>query len=212
MDILKIIQFHKDTKTQLQAKILNLANELEAKYQLINDLTTILSDQNNIKLNEQQINSFIFSVGIGSLNRLERFYFWSKYLPSHLYWKYLSEAFIMSDNLYEFKDQVKELFSSTLPDRDQLMTAKELKYFKTLPDTLTIYRAMTIKESLSKDYGISWTLDKKVAEYFRDKYKRNYSSENEHKTIIELKVNKCDLIAFIDRRKEAEVIYLHNSK
>ena len=181
---------------------------IESKDQLIKDLETILSDQGNIELNKHQINSYIFGIGVNSENRLERFYFWSKYLPSYLYWEYLSEAYTVSDNLYKYKDQVKELFSSTLPDREKLMTAEELAYFKTLPDILTIFRAMTIKESLSKDYGISWTLDKKVAECFKVIYKRNYATKDEPKTIIELQIKKNDAIAFFTGRKEAEIIYL----
>jgi len=109
----------------------------------------------------------------------------------------------------KYKDQVKKLFSSTLPGREKLMTLKEQEYFKALPDTLTIYRTMTINESLSKDYGISWTLDKKVAEYFRVIYNRNKATRNEPKTIIELQIKKIEAIAFFAGRKETEIIYLN---
>ena len=182
---------------------------IESKNQLINDLDTVLSNQGNIKLNEQQINSFIFGIGINSENRLERFYFWSKFLPSHLYLKYLSEVYTVSDNLYKFKDQVKELFNSTLPERELLMTKKELKYLKSLPDNITICRAMTVEESISKDYGVSWTLNKKVAEFFRNKYERNFDTNGKPKIIIELEINKNDVIAFFNERKEKEIIYLN---
>jgi hypothetical protein len=69
---------------------------------------------------------------------------------------------------------------------------------------------MTEEEKDSGEYGISWSLKKEVAETFAFTYAHNYDSVGEPKTVLELKINKSDVIAYLTDRQENEILYLHN--
>ena len=70
---------------------------------------------------------------------------------------------------------------------------------------------MTIKEKQSKDYGISWTLKREVAESFAKKARLINPTTKKWKTIVhKIKISKSDAIAFINHRKEHEIIYVKN--
>lgn len=117
------------------------------------------------------------------------------------YWRLLSECYQTSNNLYTLRHQVKECFLSNEPDREQLMSAKELKRFNLLPDKLTIYRAMTLQEYESRNFGYSWTLKKKIARWYLFAYRRN-------SRILQLTVDKSNVLAYWNDLKQSEIFYL----
>ena len=92
------------------------------------------------------------------------------------YWFALREAYDMSDDLYQYREDVKFAFNADCNDKGYLMVDKELAYLRKLPEEIKIYRAMTVDELESGDFGVSWTLDKSVAAFFAEKYQRNYST------------------------------------
>jgi hypothetical protein len=65
---------------------------------------------------------------------------------------------------------------------------------------------MTIAEFECFDIGISWTLSKKVAEFFAYKYLRNFSTEKLPKMVHSEIVNKKNLLCYLNGRKEQEVL------
>jgi hypothetical protein len=49
-----------------------------------------------------------------------------------------------------------------------------------------------------------WSLDKEGAEFFRDEYIRNHSTNHMEKVIREKRVKKDEIIAIFNSRKEKE--------
>ena len=88
------------------------------------------------------------------------------------------------------------------------MTTEELEFLKNLPDKVTIYRGMTVEESTKEHQGVSWTLDKKVAEFFAYQYTRNQSTSKKPKTVVEKVIDKSEIIAVFLGREEQEIIYM----
>ena len=68
---------------------------------------------------------------------------------------------------------------------------------------------MTKAEKKSGYFGVSWTLRKKVAEFFCNDYGKNYDTKDEEKIVHWLLIDKKDIIAVIQDRKEEEVIYIN---
>ena len=133
-------------------------------------------------------------------------------LKGKSYWYALRSSFESSDNLLVYKGDINYAFTKAEPDREYLMTKKERDYLASLPDKIKIYRGMTCVEKASKDFGISWSLNKSVAYFFKDTYGRNYSTNGLKKVVYEQTVNKKDVIAFFDGRNESEIIYLSEQK
>lgn len=133
-------------------------------------------------------------------------------LDGENYWYGLRQSYDCSDNLYEYRKEVKECFCRDEPSREKLMTKREQNYLNGLPDTITIYRGMTVDEFRSGDFGISWSLKKKVGKFFCEKYLRNFSTNHLPKMVHQLTVKKSEVICYFGQRKEFEIIYVHNPK
>lgn len=103
-----------------------------------------------------------------SFDRFQKFLEIKDQLNDKDYWKVLSDAYIGSDNLFRFSDDIKEAFIEEREFRTKLMRRKDLKHFNDLPEVVTIYRGMTVEEFQSGNFGVSWTLSRKVAEFFAD--------------------------------------------
>ena len=130
-------------------------------------------------------------------------------LKGELYWFALRECYSCCDNQYQFRNEIKTAFRRTDPHRDILMSKKEIKYLKNLPETFPIYRGMTIDEYESGNFGVSWSLKESVAKFFAEKYRRNFDTEDLPKTVHQLTIKKDDVIAYFGERKEYEIICLH---
>lgn len=128
------------------------------------------------------------------------------------YWYALRRAYESSDNLYRYREHVKQAFLRNEPGIETIMDDNERKTLLDLPETVTIYRGMTDEEFKSTDYNVSWTLKKEVAEYFCKVYGRNHDVKGMKMRVCELTVPKDRLLAFFKTRKEFEVIYTHNVK
>lgn len=70
------------------------------------------------------------------------------------------------------------------------MTARERKKFAALPDTFTVYRG--VRPVFGTPVGLSWTLDRKVAEWFALD-----ESTNTIGTVYERTVSKTDVFAYV---------------
>jgi hypothetical protein len=157
---------------------------------------------------KEKIEKIIYGIGVDSYNRFGVFLKHCKNFDDCEYWYGLSLAYQCSDNLFQYEGLVRAAFESKRDCRDYLMNKSKKLFLKNLPDEIMIYRAMTIKESKSRRFGVSWTLSKEVAEFFRDKYTRNHATRNEPKIIIEKVVSKENIVAYFYEREEQEIIYL----
>lgn len=117
------------------------------------------------------------------------------------YWRVLSECYQSSNNLYSLRKQVKESFLSDEPDRNCLMSTKELRRFNTLPDKITIYRGMSQHEYESGSFGYSWTLKKSIAYFYVCAYRTN-------RKLHQLTIDKKHIIAYWTDNGQYEVFYL----
>lgn len=146
-----------------------------------------------------------------SFFRIRKFYQYKEHFKGEKYWNTLLHSYQTSDNNRHNQTILKELFNSDEPGKDSIMTFEERKFLKNLPDEVTIYRGMTVEEQQSGDFGISWTLDKKVGEKFINSYWRNLDTNHiAERTVHELNIKKEKIIAVLLSRNELEVIYLHS--
>jgi hypothetical protein len=128
--------------------------------------------------------------------------------------KLFKSAYSCSDNifyqctLYDNNFDIRNLFIDNQKCRRYLMTSYEKKVYRSLPDQITIYRGMSSVEIDSGNYGISWTLDKKIAQFFTNYYRNGLKDG----LVVEKSVLKKDIIAYFSDRKEKEIIYLQESK
>lgn len=130
-------------------------------------------------------------------------------LKGKLYWEALINAYQMSDNLFQYRWDVRYCFNSQEPHRKYLMTKEEQMFLRHLPDKVMIYRGMTQAEKKDGFFGVSWTLKKEVAEYFCNDYGRNYDTRGKKNIVHQLLIDKKDIIALIQDRDEEEVIYIN---
>jgi hypothetical protein len=86
------------------------------------------------------------------------------------------------------------------------MNENELEFFKALPEKFTIYRGGTESEAKSKMYGVSWTLNREIAEKFQDVKRMR---DRKPMVVHELEIERTEAIAYFNERKEEEVIYVH---
>jgi hypothetical protein len=157
-------------------------------------------------MNKKDVDTILTRVG--TYDRFEAFLHIACALEGKLYWYALRNAYDMSDDLFHYKERVLCAFSSSKPNREKLMSKSEQVMLASLPSTVRIWRGMTLEEKTLKIYGVSWTLDKAVAEYFANVYPRNHSTGKSKKIVVSLEVPRESIIAIFDEREEKEVIYL----
>jgi len=121
------------------------------------------------------------------------------------YWTLIGECFTNSDFAHEEYEFIKSFLLADRPCQEFLMNEEERDFFKALPEKVTIYRGCSLAEIKSKKFRFSWTLDKKVAEFFAFEYRRNNSIEC---GIVKKIVPKSKLIAYFNGSEESEVIYV----
>lgn len=124
------------------------------------------------------------------------------------YWKHISDLYVRINRQYDLLPLLKAAFTATnRKDKHCLMTKQDIKYLESLPDEIEIHRGMTVRESKNKKYGISWSLDKKVAEFFAFEHPDN-QFHDEEKTVVSLKIPKKEVIAYLGVRQEEEIIWV----
>ena len=184
------------------------SENFKAKFtEIINDQEKVFDDA----VQQYKVSPEDIVLLTSSFFRMRKFYQYKEYFTGEKYWNTLLHSYQTSDNNRHNQTILKELFNSDEPGKDSIMTFEERKFLKNLPDEVTIYRGMTVDEQQSGDFGISWTLDKKVGEKFINSYWRNLDTNHiAERTIHELKIKKEKIIAVLLSRDEMEVIYLHS--
>jgi hypothetical protein len=136
-------------------------------------------------------------------------------MPHNIYWKMVGECYTCSSFAHTDETTILKYLNDTRPEKEHLMDEEERIFFNNLPDEVTIYRGCTKKEIKSGKFRISWTLNKKIAEFFAFEY-INLSHEislDKDKSlydVVEKTVSKKDLLCYFGGREEAEVLYIPN--
>jgi hypothetical protein len=112
------------------------------------------------------------------------------------YWELLSEIWLASDNVWQNMDDWKVLLTSRRSHREAMMDVGEQAFLSNLKYTVTIYRGC--KKDLNES-GLSWTLDRSVAETHADHF-------GEGGIVLQRKINKPEIVAYLNSREESEII------
>lgn len=94
-------------------------------------------------------------------------------------------------------------------DRYGTLTMEEREARKALPTTLTVYRGTTKDEASGTDpwrdaqYGLSWTLSRKTAEWFARRWSTHRESEP---AVLESTIERHRVFGPFDGRGEAEIV------
>ena len=106
-----------------------------------------------------------------------------------------------SEFVHQDMQKWRDTFAS-IKNTNLLMDNEELAFYKNLPDKITIYRGGYSKR------GISWTLNKDIAEWFAKRFKPVNIPETVNTKVFKKEVYRDNCIAFFNCRKEEEIIYL----
>lgn len=124
------------------------------------------------------------------------------------YWTNLNYVYAMHDYQKLPSELYQALFSSARKDKRYLMKKEEHQFLKSLPDKITIYRGMSEEEFNGNNFGISWTLSKKVATLFAN---RSLYGERKKK-VKQMIIDKSRIVAYFSDRDEEEIIYFESKK
>lgn len=129
-------------------------------------------------------------------------------------WKYLYGHFKMSPaaigkglgdayttGISEDRDECLGMFGKAKPK--YIMDEDEYNAYKELPDVIDIYRGGFLDEKESGIYGLSWTTDYEVAEFFNDRHK---FTKDGGTVIYHTAISKKDVLAYFLQRDEFEII------
>lgn len=129
--------------------------------------------------------------------RLDAFTLIQSKLSDTQYWSLLSDIWTDTENQWQGLNKWKQLLSSNRPSRHYLMNEEEFNLLQSLPDEVTIYRGC---QAGINENGLSWSLNKKKAEFFANRF-------GKEGIILERKIPKSNIIAFLNGRGESEVIW-----
>lgn len=159
-----------------------------------------LSESMNKYLKNQDWYSLIILFG-GHFS-FEVFNIIEKKLSNKEYWECLREILTGETILNDKPEIISSLINNK--DRDlslriNLMNKNEIEILNNLPDKIKIYRGSDIKHKK----GFSWTIDINIAEKFAKRYENGF--------IYEMLIDKSEIIAYFDDRKEKEILIEYNS-
>ena len=131
--------------------------------------------------------------------RLNAFTLIQSKLSDTQYWSLLSDIWTDTENQWQGLDNWKQLLSSKRPSRHYLMNEEEFNLLQSLPENVVIYRGC--QKGINEN-GLSWTLDKSIAQWFSNRIERDGEP-----IVLERTVPKSDIIAVFTGRNESEVIW-----
>ena len=115
-----------------------------------------------------------------------------------VYWKLLGEIWVDSENIWQNIKAWRKLLSVKTPDRNYMMDELELEEYNKLPDKVLAFRGCQIGKNKN---GLSWTLDKDVANMFAKRFRQNGE-------VISQEFNKNRIVALFHGRKEKELVII----
>ncbi len=165
--------------------------------------------------NEESINwdIVIFSANPNNLQEIIDLH--SSKMSDEVYWKTIAHCYVISNLGHSENDIITYYLNTPRPNRYFLMDEDERKFLADLPDEITIYRGCSKKEIKSKKLRFSWTLDKKVAEFFAYEHinglSKSFEKVKSDFDVIEKTINKSEVIAYFNSRNESEILYFPKS-
>ena len=96
-----------------------------------------------------------------------------------------------------FNETLREYFN--ICNKDYVMSKEEQEFLDNLPNEVILYRGCSTDEYDFGKFGMSWTTERKVAEFFAFRF-------NQHNAVYQIKVNKNQIKAFFIDRHEFEAI------
>ena len=117
------------------------------------------------------------------------------------YWRMLGDIWTDSENIWQNEAEWQMFLSAKRALRRHLMNKDECKVLKALPDMVYIFRGSSKSE---RRVGMSWTTELVKAEWFANRF----TKPQDVGFVTSACVDKKDIIAYINRRGEDEVIVL----
>ena len=192
-------------KEKLEKKLSKIINSPEADNVLtvMKNSEIIVKAFGFVKNNGQHtFDSELLSTSPGGLIKL--FTKYQNTFSDKEYWENLKHVYIMQDYQQIPYELFKSLFNSERSQRDYFMDDDEKLFFENLPEIITIFRGGAKKE-IKTGFGISWTLNRAIAQKFVDRKK--HLAKNEM-VVHQLEISKSKVVAYFKERNEEEIIYL----
>jgi len=133
-------------------------------------------------------------------------------LDDKAYWKIVGQAWVGCDNNTEDMMRWMSLLFSDRPCKECIMADYDKKVYDALPEVMTVYRGC----NKYTKHGMSWTLDRAVAEKFRRTrhciwVPRTRSGKlgkfvTPRTRILEMTIPKSAVIAYFGDRDESEIL------
>lgn len=119
----------------------------------------------------------------------------NKNLSNEKYWELLRTVWIICGSV-ENADLFRKLMRSSRKEKYYFSTPEEAKFLRELPEQFEIFRAT----NNIKDNGLSWTLSKDYAEWYKTAYQKD--------KVTSQVISKKQIFAYIERNLESEVVVL----
>lgn len=143
------------------------------------------------------------SLNAGSGDSISTFLKFSTKLDDKTYWEQLRVAYQKQDYTKIPHKLLASLFLTNRSGRENINTPEENEFLNTLPNPVTIYRGCYPEEIKTMKYGISWTLNPKVAEFFANRIIKKKKGE-----VVKLDVPKQNILGYFSDRGEEEIIFI----
>jgi hypothetical protein len=122
-------------------------------------------------------------------------------MPLHKFSKLVTAVWMDSENIWQHYDDWVDVFEYV--DRPYLMNPVERGVLRKLPNRVTIYRGFNgDRPEPTIQNGLSWTLSMDKAKWFAKRYGAKKP------TVLEIRVDKDDIIAYFNGRNEQEIVYI----
>lgn len=131
------------------------------------------------------------------MEEFDKLFYLQNILSEQEYINVVKDWYTQTEIVYQDLQLWIDTFKS-IKNTKLLMDYDELNYFNNLPKKIVIYRGGVSKR------GISWTLNKDIAEWFANRFR----AINKGGQLFEKKVYKNDCIAYFNDREEEEIIYI----
>lgn len=136
---------------------------------------------------------FIVDCLIEKPHRLNALLDYADKMPDGVYWETVGRVWSAMEFFYDDMDVWDEVFTSGRSERYNMMDHDEQKELLALPRMIEVYRG-------GSPDGWSWTLDKTVAMWFANRFKKGWPVHTR-------KIPKDQVIALLNHRNEYEIIW-----
>ena len=115
------------------------------------------------------------------------------------FWKLVGRVWIDTEYPYQHPKKWKQLWGEPIEGRRACMSEEEICFLDTLPEQIEIWRGTSHKRGLA---GLAWTLDRERAVRFAQRF----CSESRVPLLAKGIVEKPDVLAYLEKRHEREIV------